>query len=89
MTDPAPRVEPEPGLPARVTVYEAGPRSETDIIPSNVKIEPCRQRYRALAATPLWLSRISCVRAPFIVAAALAAAGLGATEPHPEEASRA
>ncbi|WP_300264983.1 hydroxymethylglutaryl-CoA lyase [Microbacterium sp.] len=48
---PAPRVEPEPGLPARVTVYEVGPRdglqAETDIIPTPVKAELCRRLYAA------------------------------------------
>ena len=48
---PAPRVEPEAGLPTRVTVYEVGPRdglqAETDIIPSSVKAELCRRLYAA------------------------------------------
>lgn len=48
---PAPRVEREAGLPARVTVYEVGPRdglqAETDIIPRSVKIELCRRLYAA------------------------------------------
>ncbi len=48
---PAPRVEPEPGLPERVTVYEVGPRdglqAEPDIIPSDVKAELCRRLYDA------------------------------------------
>jgi hydroxymethylglutaryl-CoA lyase len=48
---PSPRVQPEPGLPARVTVYEVGPRdglqAETDIIPAGVKAELCRRLYAA------------------------------------------
>lgn len=48
---PSPRVETEPGLPARVTVYEVGPRdglqAETDIIPTRVKAELCRRLYAA------------------------------------------
>ena len=48
---PRPRVEPEPGLPTRVTVYEVGPRdglqAETDIIPARVKAELCRRLYAA------------------------------------------
>lgn len=53
MTDlvPSPRVEAEPGRPARVTVYEVGPRdglqAETDIIPTEVKAELCRRLYAA------------------------------------------
>ncbi|WP_129662888.1 hydroxymethylglutaryl-CoA lyase [Phytoactinopolyspora endophytica] len=41
---------------------------------------------RALAATTRWLSRIRGVRAPSNVAAALAAAGIDAAEPHEQEA---
>jgi len=48
---PAPRAEAEAGLPARVTVYEVGPRdglqAETDIIPTQVKAELCRRLYAA------------------------------------------
>lgn len=48
---PSPRVQPEPGLPARVTVYEVGPRdglqAESDIIPTSVKSELCRRLYAA------------------------------------------
>lgn len=48
---PSPRAEAEPGLPARVTVYEVGPRdglqAETDIIPTSVKSELCRRLYAA------------------------------------------
>lgn len=46
-----PRVQAEPGLPQRVTVYEVGPRdglqAETDIIPANVKAELCRRLFAA------------------------------------------
>ncbi|MGM1017904.1 MAG: hydroxymethylglutaryl-CoA lyase [Actinomycetota bacterium] len=46
-----PRVEPEAGLPSRVTVYEVGPRdglqAESDIIPATVKIELARRLYEA------------------------------------------
>jgi hydroxymethylglutaryl-CoA lyase len=51
LSAPTPRVQPEPGLPARVTVYEVGPRdglqAETDIIPSSIKAELCRRLYAA------------------------------------------
>ncbi|MFJ2369340.1 hydroxymethylglutaryl-CoA lyase [Microbacterium sp. NPDC087665] len=51
LSAPTPRVQPEPGLPARVTVYEVGPRdglqAETDIIPSSIKAELCRRLYVA------------------------------------------
>ena len=44
-----PRVEPEDGLPSRVTVYEVGPRdglqAEPDIVPTDVKAELCRRLY--------------------------------------------
>lgn len=47
----ASRVQRESGLPARVTVYEVGPRdglqAETDIIPANIKAELCRRLYAA------------------------------------------
>ena len=50
-TAPSPRVQSEPGLPQRVTVYEVGPRdglqAETDIIPANVKAELCRRLFAA------------------------------------------
>lgn len=50
-TVPAPRVIREDGLPARVTVFEVGPRdglqAETDIIPAAVKIQLCRRLYAA------------------------------------------
>lgn len=50
-TSPAPQVQPEPGLPARVTVFEVGPRdglqAETDIIPAAVKTQLCRRLYAA------------------------------------------
>lgn len=48
---PSPRVEPEPGLPSQVAVYEVGPRdglqAETDIIDTSVKAELCRRLYAA------------------------------------------
>ncbi|WEK60884.1 MAG: hydroxymethylglutaryl-CoA lyase [Candidatus Microbacterium colombiense] len=48
---PTPRVQPQAGLPSRVTIYEVGPRdglqAETDIIPSAVKAELCRRLYAA------------------------------------------
>ncbi|MCR2824772.1 hydroxymethylglutaryl-CoA lyase [Microbacterium sp. zg.Y909] len=48
---PSPRVQPEPGLPSRVTVYEVGPRdglqAEADIIPSPIKAELCARLYAA------------------------------------------
>lgn len=48
---PEPRIEPAPGLPRWVTVYEVGPRdglqAETDIIPTAVKAELCRRLYAA------------------------------------------
>src|SRR5690606_28254923 len=48
---PLPRVQPEAGLPTRVTVYEVGPRdglqAETDIIPTPVKAELCRRLFAA------------------------------------------
>jgi len=51
LSAPTPRVQPEPGLPTRVTVYEVGPRdglqAETDIIPSSIKAELCRRLYAA------------------------------------------
>lgn len=51
LSAPSPRVEPEEALPARVTVYEVGPRdglqAETDIIPTRVKAELCRRLYAA------------------------------------------
>ncbi|UPL13938.1 hydroxymethylglutaryl-CoA lyase [Microbacterium galbinum] len=51
VTVPAPRVIREDGLPARVTVFEVGPRdglqAETDIIPAAVKIQLCRRLYAA------------------------------------------
>lgn len=51
LSAPTPRVQPEPGLPSRVTVYEVGPRdglqAETDIIPSSIKAELCRRLYAA------------------------------------------
>lgn len=51
MISPTPRVEREPGLPERVTVYEVGPRdglqAETDIIPARIKAELCRRLYAA------------------------------------------
>ncbi|KNY04072.1 hydroxymethylglutaryl-CoA lyase [Microbacterium sp. GCS4] len=53
MTDalPAPRVVREEGLPARVTVFEVGPRdglqAETDIIPAPIKAQLCRRLYAA------------------------------------------
>lgn len=51
LVTPSPRAEVEPGLPARVTVYEVGPRdglqAETDIIPTSVKAELCRRLYAA------------------------------------------
>lgn len=47
----SPRVQSEPGLPERVTVYEVGPRdglqAETDIIPAGIKSELCRRLYAA------------------------------------------
>jgi hydroxymethylglutaryl-CoA lyase len=50
-TPSGPRVQREPGLPARVTVFEVGPRdglqAETDIIPAAVKTELCRRLYAA------------------------------------------
>ncbi|WP_194421588.1 hydroxymethylglutaryl-CoA lyase [Microbacterium abyssi] len=49
--EPSPRAQTEEGLPARVTVYEVGPRdglqAETDIIPTRVKAELCRRLYAA------------------------------------------
>lgn len=53
MSIPALRIPPtpEPGLPARVTVYEVGPRdglqAEADIVPTSVKVEFCRRLYAA------------------------------------------
>ncbi|GAB3595582.1 hydroxymethylglutaryl-CoA lyase [Microbacterium tumbae] len=51
MSGRGPRVEPEAGLPTRVTVYEVAPRdglqAETDIIPAAVKAELCRRLYAA------------------------------------------
>lgn len=48
---PSPRAQAEEGLPARVTVFEVGPRdglqAETDIIPTSVKAELCRRLYAA------------------------------------------
>ncbi|GEK85414.1 hydroxymethylglutaryl-CoA lyase [Microbacterium aerolatum] len=48
---PSPRVQTEEGMPARVTVFEVGPRdglqAETDIIPTPVKAELCRRLYAA------------------------------------------
>lgn len=50
-TPPGPRVQREPGMPERVTVFEVGPRdglqAETDIIPAAVKTELCRRLYAA------------------------------------------
>lgn len=68
---PSARVEPEPGLPARVTVYEVGPRdglqAETDIIPTSVKAELCRRLYAAGArdleltsfVPPTWIPQLA------------------------------
>lgn len=51
MTVPAPTVIRQDGLPARVTVFEVGPRdglqAETDIIPADVKVQLCRRLYAA------------------------------------------
>lgn len=48
---PAPRVAREEGLPARVTVFEVGPRdglqAEADVIPAAVKAQLCRRLYAA------------------------------------------
>ncbi|WP_243228320.1 hydroxymethylglutaryl-CoA lyase [Microbacterium sp. CIAB417] len=48
---PEPRVFREEGLPARVTVFEVGPRdglqAETDIIPARIKVQLCRRLYAA------------------------------------------
>lgn len=68
---PQPRIERESGLPARVTVYEVGPRdglqAETGIIPTAVKAELCRRLYAAgvrdLEATsfvpPTWIPQLA------------------------------
>jgi len=70
-TLPAPRTVPEEGLPARVTVFEVGPRdglqAETDIIPAPVKAQLCRRLYaagsRALEVTsfvpPTWIPQLA------------------------------
>ncbi|MBN9201427.1 MAG: hypothetical protein ABS61_00180 [Microbacterium sp. SCN 70-18] len=51
MITPAPRVKREEGLPARVTVFEVGPRdglqAEADVIPAAVKAQLCRRLYTA------------------------------------------
>jgi hydroxymethylglutaryl-CoA lyase len=48
---PQPLPMPAPGLPARVTVFEVGPRdglqAETDLIPTQHKVELCRRLYAA------------------------------------------
>ncbi|MGO1849235.1 MULTISPECIES: hydroxymethylglutaryl-CoA lyase [unclassified Microbacterium] len=66
-----PRVEPEDGLPSRVTVYEVGPRdglqAEPDIVPTDVKAELCRRLYatgvRDLELTsfvpPAWIPQLA------------------------------
>lgn len=48
---PAPHAVRAAGMPARVTVYEVGPRdglqAETDVIPTDVKAQLCRRLYAA------------------------------------------
>lgn len=68
---PAPRAVVEEGLPARVTVFEVGPRdglqAETDIIPAPIKTQLCRRLFAAgsrdLEVTsfvpPMWIPQLA------------------------------
>ena len=98
---PAPRVQPEPGLPARVTVYEVGPRdglqAEADIIPTGIKAELCRRLYAAgsrdLEVTsfvpPTWIPQLADAEAVTAALDVPDGARAAALVPHPRGLARA